>query len=364
MIPALRARTTSSILPVVVVALAWSALPDEHAAPRTAEQILADIENVDWPGWMSGVSDEEYDRLIQTATDRQIALVDELRRDHPDHPALPKHFLDRWTLMRNVRHANETVIAEANEVLESGPPALHAAALYARAYSAMDAPNLSPHERRELADAALAVEPPDVPGHVDEWKAGILSDLAWNQTADPAEQKRLIARVLKEYRAADSASELVDLYKILKHAGETPDLAGDDVLGGAPVSFASFRGRPTIVVFFSVYNFDRGTSRFRAFEELARVRAHLGDDAPAFVGVLVDETTAQNAESLAENAKKYRIDFPVVRDANHFTEGDDGEKSLAERLRIWNTPCFLRLDDQGRIERVCGRIGPLLAEGA
>ncbi len=339
---------------VLVVVVAGGLATDEREPPRPAAAILADVRNVEWPGWISGVSEEEYARRIEVSARRECALIEELWRDHPEHPALPEKLLGRWTLLRNVFHANARVLDETNRLLEEGPAALGPAALYGRAYAVLSMPEVSAAKRRSLADAALAV---DAPASDDGLKVGLLSNLAWNQTADPGEQRRLIARVLKQHRSEAGAAELVDLYRLLKHLGETPMLSGGDVLGGPPVSLESLRGRKTLLVVFSSHDFERGTSRFLAFEELMRARQRLGDAAPAVIGVLVDPDESRR-ERLLEHAKTYLIDFPVVHDASP-VEADEA-KSLAERLGIWNTPCFLELHADGRITRICGRAAPLL----
>ncbi|MFH0943895.1 MAG: hypothetical protein V2A76_01750 [Planctomycetota bacterium] len=95
------------------------------------------------------------------------------------------------------------------------------------------------------------------------------------------------------------------------------------------------------------------TPRFLAFESLKRLRAKATENSPIVVGILIDQD-ARRFDQVQRGVKEYALDFPI----RHEPRDDEGV-SLASSLRIWNTPCFLRLDGEGRIDAVCGKPGPL-----
>lgn len=332
----LPARAALGCSAALLLALA-GATPTGGETARTATAILRDVDAISWPGFREGVARDEFAALVAAAVERHAALVAELRRDHPEHPRLPEVLLSHWTLLRNSRCAGADVLTEAEAALESGPEALRPAALYARAAALLD---LAAAPRAELAaavDAALAVDPP---GGDADWKATLLFDLAWDHTADPGEQRRLIVRVLKDFRATRSARDAVDLYELLK-------LGSDAVLPGDAVA-----GQPALVVAFADLDLEQGSAGRRKLAELRRARAQAGASGARVIGVRLRPDTLA-AEVYARQTRDCGIDFPVL------PEAELSAAFAALRTHLPRSPCFLVVDGAGRLTAACGRAGPL-----
>ena len=333
---AIRMTRLGALLGALVLAAASA---DAADGPRPAAEILRDIEQIDWPGFLTDLSMEEMGRRVEASTREECALAEELWRDHPNHPELPRVLRSRWVLIRNVFHDYRRVFDETTKVLDADAGRLEAAARYERAAAAFELEEVGEERLAALVEEAVALESPPGAGGL---AARLLTELAWHGTADPDAQKRLIARVLKEHRKSEATHGSIALYKALKHVGSAPTMTyrADD----EERSLDDHRGRPVLLFFFGSHCFHDGTPRFLRLEWLKRLRADGAFDGVDIIGVMSASDRA-SSEELADAVTRFQLDFPLHRD------GPDG---LRAALSIGRTPCFVLLDERGVVRRVTG----------
>jgi hypothetical protein len=187
-----------------------------------------------------------------------------------------------------------------------------------------------------------------------EWAAGLLSELAHHQTADPDTQRGLVRTTLSEFGEADTAYEVVVLHRVMKLLGTKPQLSvpGDSRF----LSLADFLGSHLMVVVFSHHDLLRGTSRYLAFEQLRDLLASESGREPVVLGIGVDRTDS-GARKARDLLADFGLDFPVWDRSTCATTAE-----WAANLGMTVTPWFLLLDEAGVVQRVAARPRPLVEE--
>jgi hypothetical protein len=337
-------------------ALAWKCCAattvkqDPAPAPRTvrpAAEIVREFKDVRTPGFGNSLSEEEFDRQITAAFEKQNQLALELLESHPRDRNLPHLLFTRWSNLVNGMQRYDPVVEETNAVLSK--PATRnviAVAKRSRAQAAIRSPSIDDARAEEWMESAVAAEPADadISGHVLELFAEL-------RTADPKRQRALSTRAAALYgtKAQGGPSRLQGLPKVLEKLGTPLDLEFDDALGGG--RWRAEPGRPVLVHMWSAGRWDlKPGERDPDVDDLARALPALKSAGVRVVAVDGLGRTGGRADPVAL-ARERGVAWPYAVET---------VRSNVDDFAPGGYSSFLWVDAQGRASAWCRSLGPLL----
>ncbi|MEQ8766446.1 MAG: redoxin domain-containing protein [Planctomycetota bacterium] len=223
-------------------------LVGQDDASRTAEDIVRELERIYFPQHSGGADPESIARFheqVREASDQTQALALELFELAPEHEAVPKWMQSRWSLMVNVDHNGEGVLAETERALERYEgKALGVIALYQQAYATIETDRFD----RTAKLAAVSRFEEVAPGS-ESW-ARLLWMIAEEHSPSPEAKKALAERIVgsapEKIIPRKRAQALLDA---AGRIGQPFALHFKDALSGEPVSIEDFRGQVVVVLF-------------------------------------------------------------------------------------------------------------------
>jgi hypothetical protein len=355
----------STLLAACGIALATvAAFPLQDDAPRSAAEILRDLDSVEWPGFISDKSEEELSRFVKNSTDTTVRLVEELRTHYPTHPRLPVEQRDCWSLIHNVYHDDARILEETARVLETATGKLASAAAYSRATVAIESPRVSFAQRLEWVDDAVARDPVD--GKY-EWRSHLLLELATSGTPSIAEQRKLLIRLFEADKKSEVADDALRFHKALKHVGKPLDWRILKALTDNVPSADEIAGKEVVLAFLSVWGFGNGDGGHPALAELESLMN--AKPAPEFVFVAVATDSDEEALGLAAKLEARGMAMPVIHDSfapfavpDEDLPDPESVPNLLFKLGLQGRPWFLRIDEDGVLQRISKMPGPVVAD--
>ena len=225
---------------------------------RSADAILKEIDAVKLPVFDdSRREDEAYSRRFNQdqsdATRRKADLIGALYRADPENPKLATLLPERWrVLAMTVRVSGGMNVAKAltgelNEVIaQAKSDELKTDAAYWKADVASSSAKDSTAKAKAV-DEFIAFAPKDPRG------ANLLYSLTLSIANEPAQEKALYARIIKEY-PDDRLAELArGSLRRLDAIGKPFDLAFTDALSGSEISMKGLKGNVVVIDFWATW---------------------------------------------------------------------------------------------------------------
>ena len=327
------ADRTSIFLVALLLVLFWGAAPPlAWSEERTAETILSEYDGVRYPGFRSDLSEEEYGKLVKTASRQQCKLAKELYDKHPGHERIAKVMESRWILSLNVFGAVKTVLTETDAVIaRKGGDELTKRALICRAWAALLGSSVPIEKRFTYVKEAIAANPKD-----GVWGPALLHRLAVGHVANPKRQREILELLVKRYKGGETVMAARSHLKLLQKVGKPVELEFKDARDGKPAGLGRLRGQKVVI--------------WRWWASKRKARGWVPQLKRLDVPVLCVHEGMEPAKVVAV-AKDLDMPWPQLAEADFL--GGWARKFGIHGLK------FLLIDEEGRLSAVTSRVEPL-----
>ena len=309
---------------------------------RPADTILRELRSVHFPRNSYGMTEEEFRSRIREASERQIALVEELNAHYPDHREIPRWMKARWDLLQTVFERADQVLTEAEEVLRTRPDhPLAVTALYQRARAHLGLDRTFDQKRRAIAQYTRQFPTSKLGAH-------LLMDLLEDHAPDQSARKEIADEIVGRY-TDDELLPLADARKFLaqlERVGTEWSVEFTDHLSEREIRSRDLLGRFVLVLFWG------GSASER---ELVRRIQEVETRYPSRLSVLgVVQLGYQGEERLQQFLEQTPVDWPQFDEFSTMgADGFDGFRNLCSvkaGVRRW--PTVYLLDPAGKIAGV------------
>jgi hypothetical protein len=298
--------------------------PDAPSA-RGVDELLAELQRLESTARQAGLS-------ASGPRARRAALALELLQLEPGHPQLATLMPQRWDWLISTDAGRAVAADELQAIIAAQEPA----ALVSLAWYWSVQLAVARGERAEIEAAVAAFRaryPKDPKG------ARMLLLLAAGEQKHPERALAIYREVLEAYPDDAHARFIPGRMRRVEALGRPLPLRFQDVATGQDVDVASLRGRPVLIHVWS-----SARAGWEAGQrELAAVRARLGADELAIVGVDLGPWSEAGAAGARARLAACGADWPQWHPAG----GAEGEVALAWGLD--DAPVMLVLDRDGRL---------------
>ena len=349
-------RFTIRVCVAVIFAGSLAATMPARGDDRSADAILKEIDAITLPeADLSRVNDKAYiQQFMKQRSEirvRRAELIGELYRADPDNPRLATLLPVRWRSLSgrmggpDDNEGARDLTGELNEVLaRSKSDELKTEAAYIKAWIASDpstawAPRKTTPRRRKPSTSSSRSPPRTNAGP----SSSILLSLPFKD--EPARQKALYARIVKEYPDSERAEVARGILRRLDAVGKPFDLAFNDAISGAEISMKRppRQGRRRRLLGDLV----RPVRRRDAHDEEALRRVQ--DKGVEFIGVSLDQPKEGGLDKLKAFVAKERIAWP------QYYQGDGWESEFSTSWGINAIPAVFLVDQEGKLFSVEAR---------
>jgi thiol-disulfide isomerase/thioredoxin len=344
-------RVTIRVSGAVILCGSLAATMPARAEARSADAILKEIVAITLPeADLSRVADKAYLRQFMKQRSelrvRRAELIGALYRADPDNPRLVTLLPVRWRSLSgrlggpDDNEGARDLTGELNEVLARAKgDALKKEAAYIKAWIASD-----PFDRmgsaKDNAAKAKAVDDFIAFAPKDERGAELLYLLSLSFKDEPARQKALYARIVKEYPESGRAKSARGLLSRLDAVGKEFDLTFNDAISGTKISMQSLRGKIVVVDFWATWCGPCVAEMPRMKELYAKYH----DKGVAFIGVSLDYSKEEGGlDKLKAFVAKNEIPWP------QYYQGNGVDSDFARGLGINSIPTVFLVDQKGKL---------------
>jgi thiol-disulfide isomerase/thioredoxin len=344
-------RVTIRVSGAVILWGSLAATKPALAEDRSADAILKEIDALTLPQPdLSRVQDKAYlGQFMKRRSDirvRKAELIGGLYRIDPDNPRLVVllpvrwRWLSGWMAGPDDNVGARDLTGEQNEVLaRSKSGELKTEAAYIKARNASDYLNRMGSAKDTTAkakavDEFIAFAPKDKRG------AEVLYLLSLSFQDEPARQKVLYARIIKEYPASERAKAARGLLGRLDAVGRPFDLTFNDAISGAEISMRRLRGKIVVVDFWATWCGPCVAEMPRMKELYAKYH----DKGVEFIGVSLDYSKDEGGlDKLKAFVARNDIPWPQYYQGNGF------ESDFSLGLGVNSIPTVFLVDQQGKL---------------
>jgi hypothetical protein len=320
----------------------------EPKRARPAAEIVREFKSVHTPGFGNELSEDEFERTLRAALERQNRLALELFEADPQDSNASELLFVRWSNLTNGMQREDDVVAETTRILDGeSPGSVSAVAGRARAQAAIHSSRVDTARAAAWLEEAVAAQPNDA-----EMNGALLELFAELRTADPARQRELVTRAARVYgprgRQGKSEEEW-GLLPLLARLGTPLILEFDDALGSG--TWHREVGHPLIVHCWSAGRWDiKTTERDPDVDDIRRALAGLR---AAGVGVVaVDSLGRANGRvDAVAGARARAVTWPYAVETT---------RSNLDLFAAGGYSSFLWVDAEGRVTAWCRKLAPLL----
>ena len=331
-------RLHGAVILCGILAAAMPARGDDRSAA-----ILKEIDAIKLPVFDdSKREDREYVQRHRSersdAIARKAELIGTLYRADPGNPKLATLLPERWrALAMTVRvsggmNGAKELTGELNEVIaKAKSDALKNAAAYWKVRLASFSSTDSTAKRKAI-DEFIALAPKDPRG------ADLLFSLTESLDNDPAQQKALYERIVKEFPDSSSAESVRGSLRQLDAVGKPFDLEFTDAISGAEISMKGLKGKVVVVDFWATWC----GPCVAEMPALKTLYAEYKDKGVAFIGVSLDMQEG-GLDGLKAFVKKEGISWP------QYFQGDGWESKFSASWGINAIPAVFVVDQEGKL---------------
>jgi thiol-disulfide isomerase/thioredoxin len=174
----------------------------------------------------------------------------------------------------------------------------------------------------------------------DERGAELLYLLSLSFKDEPARQKALYARIVKEYPESGRAKAARGLLSRFDAVGKAFDLTFNDAISGTEISMQSLRGKIVVVDFWATWCGPCVAEMPRMKELYAKYH----DKGVTFIGVSLDHSKNEGGlDKLRAFVAKNEISWP------QYYQGNGGESDFSRSLGINSIPTVFLVDQKGKL---------------
>jgi thiol-disulfide isomerase/thioredoxin len=354
----LKLKTLNLIACLILLSCGFvsSAGAADQAAPRTKDQILADINAAPLPQLdREKIKDTAYVR--QYITDRNAAaakrgeLAQELYLVAPDAPELDKLLPERWNWMIGTRKAPEA-ISEMDSYLSSHPGSPNTLN-FATLRASMDVRIVA----KTTADRLKAID--DFKKYATGPQAGnTVASLLYTtvrMSKDDGEKKELTDRIVKEYPNSPVVAQIEGEARKADAVGKPMVLAFNEAITGKPMSIADLKGKIVVMDFWATWC----GPCVAEMPTMKKLYAEFKDKGVEFVGVSLDQPEEKGGlKALKDFCAKNEITWP------QYYQGNFWQSEFSTKWGIFAIPCVFVIGPDGTIvtTEARGKLEDLLPE--
>ena len=284
---------------------------------------------------------ERYTKEKSQATKSKADLIGALYRADPANPELATLLPMRWEALAHLvqgRHGKtvaKDLTGELNEVIaKAKSDELKKDAAYWKAEVGSSSAEDNAAKLKAI-DEFIALAPKDERGEQ------LLFNLSYSLEYEPAEQKGLYARIIKEYPDAARAEMARGSLRRLDAIGKPFDLAFTDALTGAEISMKGLKGKVVVIDFWATWC----GPCVAEMPTLRKLYAEYKDRGVEFIGVSLDEKV-RGLELLEALVTKEGIAWP------QYFQGDGSDSKFSTSWGINEIPAVFLVDQQGKLVSV------------
>jgi thiol-disulfide isomerase/thioredoxin len=275
------------------------------------------------------------------AKNRKAVLIGALYRADPDNPALATLLPRRWDALASMvrdrnysRTLGQHLTAELNEVIAAAKSdGMKKDAAYWKAQVAgfsrfvkASAP------KRKAIDEFIALDPKDERG------AELLFFLSDSLEDEPAEQRALYSRIVKEYPDSQWGRLSEGTLRRLDTVGKPFDLEFTEARSGSEISIKGLKGKVVIIDFWATWC----GPCVAEMPALKKLYAEYKDKGVEFIGVSLDNKEG-GLEALKAFVTKEGISWP------QYFQGDGWESKFSASWGINGIPAVFVVDQEGKL---------------
>jgi thiol-disulfide isomerase/thioredoxin len=328
----------------------------DQAAPRTKDQILADINAAPLPQLdREKIKDSAYVRQYitdhNTAAAKRGELTQELYLAAPNASELDKLLPERWNWLIGSRKAPQA-ISEIDAYLSSHPSSsnvLSFATLRARMDIQLVA-KTTPERLKAIDEFKKYASGPQAGNTV----ASLLYTTA-RMSKDDAEKKELTDRIVKEYPNSPVVAQIEGEERKADAAGKPMVLAFNEAITGKPMSIAGLKGKIVVMDFWATWC----GPCVAEMPTMKKLYAEFKDKGVEFVGVSLDQPEEKGGlKSLKDFCAKNEITWP------QYYQGNFWQSEFSTKWGIFAIPCVFVIGPDGTIvtTEARGKLETLLPE--
>jgi thiol-disulfide isomerase/thioredoxin len=309
-------------------------------APRSAEQILKELDNIKIPSYDASKKNDvayvsQFLTKLREATEKRASLILELYKADPDHDRIPMLMAERWSV-RPFGLAADKLQSEIGDVLaHCRNQKLKVEATFARAYgrlydSGRDEPlDLSP------AEECLKLAPKDARG-------ATLLQLAASRTRDSKLKTAVEDRILREFPETSHAQRIQGRRSRRQgdRIGKPFDLEFKDAISGSIVSVKKLKGKLVVIDFWATWC----GPCVAEMPEMKQLYAKYHGHGVEFIGVSLDRPEREGGlDSLKKFVKDNGIAWP------QYFQGDGWDSAFSCSCGINAIPAAFVIDTEGKL---------------
>jgi len=343
------ARFTIRVCVAVILCGSLAATMPARADDRSAGVILKEIDAITLPeADLSRQKDKRYiEQFMKRRSEiriRRAELIGALYQIDPNNPRLVTLLPVRWrSLSGRLAGPDNNVGArdltgELNEVFaRAKSEGLKKEAAYIKAWISSDpfdrmgsAPDST--AKAKAVDEFIAFAPTDARG------SELLYLLSISFKDEPAQQKALYARMVKEYPESQRAEFARGMLRQLGAVGKAFDLEFHDAISGAEISIKSLRGKVVVVDFWATWC----GPCVAEMPAMKKLYAEFKSKGVEFIGVSLDYKDG-GLDALKAFVTKEGISWP------QYYQGDGGNSRFSTSWGIDSIPTVFLVDQEGKI---------------
>jgi hypothetical protein len=325
-----------ALWPVLSRGRAHDPSPSERAHDRSPGEIVREFDAIRTPF----IIDPERLDEVKALWRKQCDLAWELYECAPRHKAVSRLMCRRWCYLNNTFFEHERVLTETEAVLSGvARGKLATVARRDRAHAAVDLSRLTADEKISYIEPVLA-DP-----HEREYGAFFLLELATRWIGDPARQRSLCERIVRDCSDGESVGEAKAHLAALEHVGQHIPLHMTEAVSGRAWDIADVRGKRVLVYLCDLVNLQYDLER--RGPALETLRAWHAD--PVSRPLVVALHTYQSEDDLARvrtEIEHLGIPWPCLLEQVPF---EALETSWSGKLGITSRTHFVLLDEDGRL---------------
>jgi peroxiredoxin len=155
--------------------------------------------------------------------------------------------------------------------------------------------------------------------------------------------RRAVPAGTKDVRLALPMQQKAEAVKLVPVGGQAPELVLETSPGGPACSLATFKGKPVVLAFVSIYS----RPCVKVLEALKALQAEKGADK---LGVIAVHDRTAKPEEIEQFRRERSLAFPIVRVPDAPRDGWDCETFRA--YGVTALPTVVRIDAEGKVESV------------
>lgn len=339
------ARMTSSVVAVAALVLAASGV---MAAPRTAEEIVADYKAVTNPVLDRSKTEDrayvmQYMQERQAAEMKRAGLALELFEVDPGNVLVATAMPARWRALAGSPAEGAKVVAEMDGVIAAGKP--EALVVAARSTKVRIAFGAMQRGTGTFDEAKVAVDELLKHHGKDPSASGALAQLA-DLASDEAVKKELQERLLKEFPDSKAAMFMKGEIRQREGVGKPFELAFTEAITGKAMSMADLKGKVVVIDFWATWC----GPCIAEMPKMKSMYAEWKDKGVEFIGVSLDQPEDKGGlTALKEFVAKEGIAWPQYYQGNFW----DSEFSVSWGIN--SIPAIFVIDAEGNLHSTDAR---------